>query len=361
MQGFETVKRVGAKIARAAGLQGGTEHVLAHGRALAAEGRYLDAIDYATAENRRLRDTALERQIVIWRHDAFGAIPHPPGRPDWPPNIADPFPTAVGLPEIQGAQALTAERLGGAILHHGGLIVRGLLTPQEAQPFVYGIDKALAARAKFERDEANGEDECWYSRFPVEHASHLFYTREFAEQDPCVLTADSPRNLAAVVSMVRAKGADRAIEGYLGERPALSIGKSTLRRVPPRDFPGDWHQDGAFLGETIRTVNFWLCLSHCGQDASGLGMVPRRLSHIVETGTPGAHFHWSVSDDLAVQLAGDLPIASRIFQPGDAVFFDQMNLHRTEGRPGLTKTRYAIESWFFAPSTYPTEWGPLVV
>lgn len=90
-------------------------------------------------------------------------------------------------------------------------------------------------------------------------------------------------------------------------------------------------------------------------------MVPRRLSRIVETGTPGAHFHWSVSNDLAVQLAGDLPIASRIFRPGDAVFFDQFNLHRTEGRPGLTKNRYAIESWFFAPSTYPMDWGPLVV
>jgi hypothetical protein len=172
--------------------------------------------------------------------------------------------------------------------------------------------------------------------------------------------ADSPRNLADVVSMIRSKGVDRVIEGYFGERPALSIGKSTLRRVPPREDSYDWHQDGAFLGESIRTVNFWLCLSHCG-DASGLGMVPRRLQYIVETGTHGAHFEWSVGHDLAVELAEGRPIESAVYRPGDAVFFDQMNLHRTEGRPGLTKDRYAIESWFFAPSTYPMDWGPLVI
>ncbi len=361
MQGLDAVKRIGAKIARAVGLQSGTEEVLAHGRALAAEGRYLDAIDYATAENQRLREAAIERQIVIWRYEAFGAIPHPPGLPDWPPNIPDPFPTVLGVPEIQGAPALTAERLGGAILHHGALIVRGLLTPQAAEPFVYGIEKALAAREKFVGGDADSEDECWYSRFPLAPESRNHFARAFAEEYSSVLTADSPRNLAAVVSMVRAKGVDRAIEGYLGERPALSIGKSTLRRVPPREESYDWHQDGAFLGESTRTVNFWLCLSHCGQDASGLGMVPRRLSRIVETGTHGAEYDWSVGHALAVELADGQPIESRVFRPGDAVFFDQLNLHRTEGRPALTKTRYAIESWFFAPSTYPMEWGPLVV
>jgi hypothetical protein len=60
-------------------------------------------------------------------------------------------------------------------------------------------------------------------------------------------------------------------------------------------------------------------------------------------------------------LAEGRPIESPVFGPGDAVFFDHLFLHRTEGHLGLTKNRYAIESWFFAPSTYPMEWGPLVV
>ena len=44
------------------------------------------------------------------------------------------------------------------------------------------------------------------------------------------------------------------VAGYLGERPALSLEKWTLRRVPPTANTS-WHQDGAFLGETVRTVN----------------------------------------------------------------------------------------------------------
>ena len=361
MQGLDVMRRIGAKIARAAGLHEGAEQVLAKARAFAASGGYLDAIDYAALEDQRLKDPAIERQLAIWRCEAFDTIDHPPGRPDWPPQLADPFPGAPGAPEIQGASALTAERLGGAILHHGCLIVRGLLTPKEAEPFVLGIDKALAAHARFEKGEPLAEDEAWYSRFPLPPRSRNHFSRSFAEETGCVLTADSPRNLADVVAMIHAKGVVSAIEGYLGERPALSIGKSTLRCVPARHDSCDWHQDGAFLGEGIRTVNFWLCLSHCGEEASGLGMVRRRLPQVVETGTRGAMYDWSVGHDLAAELAGDRPIESPAFGPGDAVFFDQLFLHRTEGRPSLSKDRYAIESWFFAPSTYPMEWGPLIV
>ena len=63
------------------------------------------------------------------------------------------------------------------------------------------------------------------------------------------------------------------IAGYLGERPALSVKKWTLRRVPI-DTSADWHQDGAFLGSGIRTINMWLSLSQCGADAPGLDIVP---------------------------------------------------------------------------------------
>jgi hypothetical protein len=34
-----------------------------------------------------------------------------------------------------------------------------------------------------------------------------------------------------------------------------------------------------------------------------------------------------------------------------------LTVHKTGARPGLTIPRYAIESWFFAPSTYPTRFG----
>ena len=37
---------------------------------------------------------------------------------------------------------------------------------------------------------------------------------------------------------------------------------------PPLPY-ADWHQDGAFLGEGISTLNLWLPLSDCGDDAPG--------------------------------------------------------------------------------------------
>jgi hypothetical protein len=46
-----------------------------------------------------------------------------------------------------------------------------------------------------------------------------------------------------------------------------------------------------------------------------------------------------------------------MFEPGDAMFFDHMNLRRTVVEPGMTRDRYAIESWFLAPSTYGTMIG----
>jgi hypothetical protein len=36
-------------------------------------------------------------------------------------------------------------------------------------------------------------------------------------------------------------------------------------------------------------------------------------------------------------------------------------LHRTSVLPEMTKQRYAIESWFFAISTFPWKFGPLLV
>ena len=49
------------------------------------------------------------------------------------------------------------------------------------------------------------------------------------------------------------------------------------------------------------------------------------------------------------------------YPAGDAIFFDQMNLHTTSGGPTMTKTRYAIESWWFSPSHYPMTTLPLMV
>ena len=85
----------------------------------------------------------------------------------------------------------------------------------------------------------------------------------------------------------------------------------------------------------------------------GLDIVAGRLHDLAPRGTEGAWFDWSVGDSVARSLAGGAEIMRPIFEPGDAILFDDMNLHRTAVTPEMTHERYAIESWFFAPSHYP--------
>jgi len=108
----------------------------------------------------------------------------------------------------------------------------------------------------------------------------------------------------------------------------------------------------------VRSLNLWLSLSRCGDQAPGLDIVPRRLDRVLETGTDGAMFDWSVSP--AVVESVGTPVLRPELGPGDALLFDHLFLHRTAVDPSMTKERYAIESWFFAPSTYPEGQIPLV-
>jgi hypothetical protein len=102
-------------------------------------------------------------------------------------------------------------------------------------------------------------------------------------------------------------------------------------------------------------MNVWLSLSHCGDDAPGLYLVPRRLDHIVPTGTEGAIFDWVVSPAMAEEAAAGLPILKPIFEPGDVMIFDELYLHATASDPAMSKVRYAVESWFFGPSAFPQD------
>jgi hypothetical protein len=149
------------------------------------------------------------------------------------------------------------------------------------------------------------------------------------------------------------------VEGYLGERPVLSANKCTLRRVETTAGT-DWHQDGAFLGAGIRALNIWVALTDCGVDAPGMDLVPRRFDEVVETGTGGAIFDWAVGPDTVAQLSADAPVVRPRFRAGDALLFDDLFLHRTAIDPSMNRSRYAIESWFFAPTSYPDGQVPIV-
>ena len=174
-----------------------------------------------------------------------------------------------------------------------------------------------------------------------------------------LLAPDSPLLTFEMLEMFRTAGLPELVGAYLGERPLISLQKTTLRKAEPQ-VPGAWHQDGAFMGE-VRALNLWLSLSRCGDESPGLDLVPRRLEHIVTTATDEAVLDYQVSQAKAEEAAGDKPITRPIFEPGDALFFDELFLHQTGSDPSMPKPRFAIESWFFGGSAFPGEYGPLAV
>lgn len=325
-------------------------------QALAAATGRLDAIDELTAANRQRPDHDVERRLVELRHAAFADVVGDPAWP-WPDEPARPR-LADGLPPLDKAW-LSAEAMRDAILRYGAAYVPGLLTGSEAAELRQLIDDAFAAHDRH-RDGAplDAIDPAWQP-FPIAVDKELAGTRGWVRDGGGVWTGESPRALFRFLDILEGAGVRDLVQAYLGERPALSLGKSTLRRVP-LDSGGEWHQDGAFLGTGIRTINLWVTLTDCGVDAPGLEVLPRRLDGLAATGTHGTWFDWAVAPSAAEDAADGVPFLWPEFRAGDALLFDELFLHRTAVAPTMSKERHAIETWMFAPSVYPGDQIPLV-
>jgi hypothetical protein len=331
----------------------------------------LDEAAELTAQNREQRDPEVERRILKLRHLAGIEMANNGARsPSYPEPAFGSLP-GEGLPEVT-TDELTPELLRAAVLRNGALLIRGLIDPAEATRLADKIDGAFEAReAKQAGDEP---DPGYYAPFVAEQGFSLI-TRGWVTSASGMWAADSPAVLVDVLDTLERAGLRQLATGYLGERPAISVNKCTLRRVPPdvygavassgwaiREGGGKsmsgWHQDGAFLGD-VRALNVWLSLSRCGDVAPGLDIVPRRIDHVLPTGTEGAAFDWSVSQELAEEAAGDAGIQRPIFEPGDVMLFDELFLHATAAEPEMKNHRHAVESWFFGPSAFPEDYVPL--
>lgn len=304
----------------------------------------------------------MARRLLRQRHQAgLRLIEEANGRPAWPEPDYDGLPLTSGVPELPAGE-VTPELLRAAMLRHGCLLVRGMVDPEHAASLVEAIDRAYAARAGERADPG------YFEEFQPDPRFDLAFERAVLKGAAGLWGADSPLVLSEVLELFERAGLDELARGYLGEPPAISINKCLLRKVEPSVFdesigedgrkPSAWHQDGAFMGE-VRALNVWLALTRCGDVAPGMDLVPRRLDGIVPTGTEGAVFDWSVSQTVAEQAAGDAGIARPLFDPGDALLFDELFLHATAAEPDMPSTRYAIESWFFGPSAFPAKYAPL--
>jgi len=311
--------------------------------------------------NRAAADPATEKRIVRLRHEAFAQLERDGELPPLGERPGVELPTPDGLPEVD-AKDLSADALRDGILGGGSLLIRGLVDPGRAERMRAGIDRTFELRDAFMQGAAIAETTPWFDPF----APSPDYPPDAAQWNRmkigghAVWAPDSPRMMFELTDAFEATGLTAAVTEYLGERPALSMNKSVLRRVSPESGT-DWHQDGAFLGKGIRTCNVWIALSRCGDVAPGLDIVARRYEEIVATGTEGAVFPWAVSPQVVEETRDGAAIARPVFEAGDALLFDHYCLHRTAVDPAMTADRYATETWCFAPSVYPDKTVPLVL
>ena len=313
----------------------------------------LEEIERLTAANRAEPDRAIERRLLRLRHAAgIRRLETADGRGDYPRPDTVALPAGT-LPDIRRGD-LTPALLRAGILRDGCLLVRGLVDRDDALAFAREVDRACAERDALDagRPAAPGYYEEFVPGEPFEVA-----VRPWIKEGGGILAADSPKLACRMLELFEDAGLPGLVGGYLGEAPLLSVHKTTLRRADP-SVGGAWHQDGAFMGDA-RALNLWLSLSRCGDEAPGLDLVPRRLDEIVIEHE--AMLDVALTRRRAREAAGDVDIVRPIFEPGDALFFDEMFLHQTGSDPSMPNPRFAIESWFFGATGFPADYAPLAV
>lgn len=320
------------------------DELLERARVLVSDGRPIDAVRSLTEANRRQRDARIEHALVGLRAEAFRDTAWSQDRPPWPSEVDDLFPGEL-IPSIS-ADDLTEERLRSAIEHHGSLHVRAMIEHDDVDRLVANIDRALAAYDAQLAGLSDGSLTAWYERFEGDRVSN----RELKRKRGSIMTVESPPVMFDLMEVFDRRGITSIVNDYFGEQPTLLARKCTLRRISHEGKNGGWHQDGAFMGAGIRSLNLWLALTDCGVDAPGLDVVGRRLNEIVQTGT-GAFAAWATSPQAAEEAAAGAIVRPE-FAAGDALIFDHMNLHRTAIGPAMHRDRYAIETWWLSPSTY---------
>jgi hypothetical protein len=340
------------------------QDLMTRARMAESAGDLRQAVDLYTAAARVKRTAKLERRLVRLRHDLFDTM-EPSGPATWPPSLPDDFPPTPALPEITPDQ-LTASTLGSAITNRGCLIVRGLFDGRRVKRFRRVIDEALAASGQQLDRGAADDTSPWFQRFQPNdrhREADLPGQRVWLRHQGSMYAGDSPRALFELIEAFEETRVLGAVTEHFGERPAFGLQKCSLRLLPT-DGGTSWHQDGAFLGPGIRAVNVWITLTPCGGDdpsTPALDIVPRRFDHVLETGTRGAIFDWSVGTELVDELTADAPVVRPRFEAGDAVLFDDLLLHQTGLSESMTVERYGLETWLFAPSAYPPDQIPIAI
>jgi phytanoyl-CoA dioxygenase PhyH len=339
--------------------------VLNHVNQLVEQGKYRSAIELLQTTG-RYDNPDLAQRLIDLRIQAYPEQEWPQPQTHWPPEHDNRFADASGMPEIAAAD-LDVGALRAGILGKGGLLVRGLMDSAQVHDMRDSIDRVLQARVESAQGTPDAEQNLWYRRSPsVRGEPAQFRGGKRYTNIGSVWSVDSPPLTFKLIEYYRKIGLPALLRHYFDEDPLLSVRKWVVRCAAPNNGASSgWHQDGYFLGDAdaIRTVNVWIALTDCGGDASapGLEVVGGAPRKILETGTRGSPFTWTVGPELVDEIAQTYPVMCPRFNAGDALFFDHYNLHRTGFGLNHTENRYAIESWFFAASTAPLKQQPVVI
>jgi hypothetical protein len=330
----------------------------------------IEELESLLRQNQEYPGADTEVRLVELRH-AIGIrrLDEAQGGAAYPEPAFDRLPDRNGDLAGIGPGELSPEVLRAGILRDGCLLIRGAVDRDTALSLADGINRAFQEREKAQANFDRTRPDPWG---PRENEARMYYSeltpaprfrkalsRDWIQTGGGLWVADSPHLLFEMLEAFERAGLQDAIRGYLGEPPLITVQKCTLRKVDP-DAGRGWHQDGAFMGD-VRALNVWLSLSHCGDEAPGMDVVPRRLDGILESGQEGTDFNWSISEEVAQEAAGETGIVRPIFEPGDMLLFDDLFLHTTAAEPSMGKSRLAIESWFFGASAAPEQYSPLAV
>jgi hypothetical protein len=310
------------------------------------------------------RDLAVDRAALENRLESYRHL-QPTRDPILivPTNAESPSQIEHIVPELS-AEEFTADRLKSAVAEHGAVIVRDMFPKAAIQSMTHTIDQVLDACASPRKVRANLVSPYFnppgniVSIMP-EGAEELGALRLFSSVGGSSLCVEATSVAEMLLEFYERYGLKEVITEYLGEPPVLSVKKWVLRRSELPMAEAGWHQDGAFMGTDINTINMWIPLSQCGGEtgAPGMDVIPKRLNKIASA--EGATFDWSVSDEQANRNFGGASPVAPVFNEGDVFFFDHFYLHRTQFRTDFTKLRYAIETWFFGSTHFPKNQVPI--
>ena len=164
-----------------------------------------------------------------------------------------------------------------------------------------------------------------------------------------------PLHTSGVLKAVAASAAAAPLTAALGTRPWCNLAQSWLRHGRP---PHGWHQDGAlrhdFLahagepapsGAALAVWTLWITLTPCGEDAPSLQWVDAQAAGLL---SPEQLQH-----DAVLQRYGAAAMPHAVLQPGDALLFGGLCVHRTHLTAAMTQPRLSLELRFFRADALP--------